>query len=231
MKYAILLFLLSLMLACNQADKKAKEAGPNIITDTTPVVKKPDMIPARPPSPAIIYKEDSVHLSVADSALLRLSRQILTAIKTKDFTKLASFVSPKYGVRFSPYAFIDSSENLLVYPKQLISLSWQQKIRKWGSDDGTEAPLLFNLPGYFDRYVYPKDFLHAKVQSVNQSHGGGNSLNNLKTFYPNADFTEFYFPGFDPKYDGMDFRLLRLVFKKEKNKIWLIAIVHDEWTI
>lgn len=225
MKYIIPLFLLSLVFACNQADNKPAET-----TSDTTSIKKAGSIPAQPPSPTI-YKEDSAKLSVTDSALLDLSRQILTAIKAKDYTKLASFVSPQYGVRFSPYAFIDSSESVLLYPKQLVAASEQQKIRKWGITDGTEKPIRMNMPDYFNRYVYPKDFLHAKVQSVNQSNGGGNSLDNLETFYPRADFTEFYFPGFDPKYDGMDFQLIRLVFKKEKNKIWLIAIIHDEWTI
>jgi hypothetical protein len=37
--------------------------------------------------------------------------------------------------------------------------------------------------------------------------------------------------GFDPEYEGMDWRSLRLVFEK-KNDIWyLVGIIHDQWTI
>jgi (p)ppGpp synthase/HD superfamily hydrolase len=42
---------------------------------------------------------------------------------------------------------------------------------------------------------------------------------------------EYHFSGFDPKYEGMDWRSLRLVFE-EKDNIWhLVGIIHDQWTI
>jgi hypothetical protein len=49
--------------------------------------------------------------------------------------------------------------------------------------------------------------------------------------YRGDSYSEFYFPGFDPKYDGMDWRALRLVFKKENEKLYLVGIIHDQWTI
>lgn len=61
--------------------------------------------------------------------------------------------------------------------------------------------------------------------------GGGNSLDNVKEIYPDADYTEFYFSGFDPKYDGMDWQKLRLIFKTKAGRTFLIAIIHDQWTI
>ena len=60
--------------------------------------------------------------------------------------------------------------------------------------------------------------------------GFGNSLNNLIEIYPSADFVEFYYGGSE-KYDGMDWRALRLVFEEYKGKPYLIAIVNDQWTI
>ncbi len=88
-----------------------------------------------------------------------------------------------------------------------------------------------SIKNYFGKFVYDEDFLNAKQKSINEFLGSGNSLNNLREVFPGSDFTEFYFPGFDPKYEGMDWRTLRLVFKTENNRPWLIAIVHDEWTI
>ncbi len=61
--------------------------------------------------------------------------------------------------------------------------------------------------------------------------GSSNSLNNLETVYNGCNFTESYFSGFDKKFEGMDWSSLRLVFKKHLDRFYLIAIVHDKWTI
>ncbi|HEV8269657.1 MAG TPA: hypothetical protein VGQ04_00050, partial [Chitinophagaceae bacterium] len=68
-------------------------------------------------------------------------------------------------------------------------------------------------------------------RSVNKFIGAGNSLNNLEMVYKNCDFTESNFSGFDKKYEGMDWKTLRLVFKERNKRFYLIGIIHDEWTI
>jgi len=87
------------------------------------------------------------------------------------------------------------------------------------------------LNDYMQKFVYDVDFVKPEKQSVNKSIGGGNSLDNLELIYKNCDFTESYFSGFEEKYGGMDWRSLRLVFKKRNGKFFLVGIVHDKWTI
>jgi hypothetical protein len=41
---------------------------------------------------------------------------------------------------------------------------------------------------------------------------------------------EYYFPGFDPQYGGMDWRSLKLVFSQADGSWNLAGIIHDEWT-
>jgi hypothetical protein len=41
---------------------------------------------------------------------------------------------------------------------------------------------------------------------------------------------EYYFPGFDPQYEGMDWRSLRLIFLQDNDVWYLAGIVHDQWT-
>ena len=79
--------------------------------------------------------------------------------------------------------------------------------------------------------MYDADFLNAPEISLNKTVSKGNSLNNIDSVYKNCVYTEFYFPGFDKKYEGMDWKSLKLVFKKANNNFYLIAIVHDQWTI
>jgi hypothetical protein len=101
----------------------------------------------------------------------------------------------------------------------------------WGNYDGSGDPIRLSIPAYFKKFVYDADFLQAEQVGINEMIGRGNSLNNLEAVYQNSDFTEFYFPGFDKKLEGMDWRTLRLVFKQWKGKYYLTGVVHNEWTI
>lgn len=162
---------------------------------------------------------------------MQVSDEILQSLKTKDLVKLSSFVHPTAGIRFSPYAYIDTANGQVLSGAKLIALGKQQTPVKWGAYDGSGETIKLSIDKYFERFVYSKDFLNAEKKSVNTSNKAGNSLDNLELVYPGTDYTEFYFSGFDPKFEGMDWQKLRLVFMIENSRPWLIAIIHDEWTI
>jgi len=184
--------------------------------------------PAAPPK-AVAPTPATPNL-VTDSMLMQVSHSILPLLKNRDYKALAGFVHPE-GVRFSPYAFIDTSGEKLLTPAALTTIKPKHEQWVWGTMDGSGEDIKMNIDQYFKRFVYDADYLQAKRKAVNTFLGHGNSLNNLLEIYPGASFTEFYFPGFDPKFEGMDWKTLRLVFKTESNRPLLIAIVHDEWTI
>lgn len=213
MKHLYLILIVCIAAACNQESKKT-----NTSTDTVTVTGKKDSAAA----------DTRVQ---TDTLLLQTSQTILTALKQKDFQTLSTFIHPEWQLLFSPYAYVDTAGSQVLSPYELLAAAKKSSILEWGSYDGTGDPIKMNISQYFDKFVYNKDYLNAKEKSVNKFLGFGNSLNNLKEVYPASDFTEFYFPGFDPKYDGMDWQTLRLVFRKENNKPYLVAIVHDQWTI
>lgn len=45
------------------------------------------------------------------------------------------------------------------------------------------------------------------------------------------NYVEYHFPGFEKKYEGKDWKSLRLVFEKKNDRWYLVGIVHDQWTI
>jgi hypothetical protein len=45
--------------------------------------------------------------------------------------------------------------------------------------------------------------------------------------YPKAQFVEYHFPGFDAKYEGLDWKSLRLIFDQKGTEWLLIGIQHD----
>ena len=54
---------------------------------------------------------------------------------------MAAFVHPSKGVRLSPYAYVDASEDQVLSPAELVD-SWSGGVpRRWGLEDGTGEPL------------------------------------------------------------------------------------------
>jgi hypothetical protein len=213
MRLIYFIFFIAVFAACNnrKSDKPDTKDTANKKTDTT----------SNKPAPPVN----------SDSMLLVLSETILTAIKDTNYTQLLTYIHPEKGIRLSPYGYIDTVENPVISATVLLDRLRSDKKQLWGSFDGTGDPISLSGRNYFKRFVYNVDFLHAPDKAVNRFLGSGNSTNNLVKIYPGCDFTEFHFSGFEKKYEGMDWASLRLVFKKENDKIWLVAIVHDEWTI
>ena len=163
-----------------------------------------------------------------DTLLIKiLSKGILTALENKDFENFAGYFHPDEGVRFSPYAFIDTINDVRLSAEKFSEGIKTNKKFTWGYADGSGDPILLTIPDYLKKFVYNKDFLDVEKSAVDKMIGSGNSLNNLQAVYPGAHF----FESFDPGAHEMAWSALRLVFKKYSGKFYLAGVVHDQWTI
>ena len=140
------------------------------------------------------------------------------------------FTDSNSTIRFSPYGFIDTLRDKKLSIQQLIKFTKTQQKIHWGLYDGTGAPIDLTVSKYFDKFVYDADFLKAKKISTIEMTGKGTSFEKLQQIYPDLHFTEFYFPGFTAKYDGMDWKSLKLIFKKDNGRYFLVGIIHGQWT-
>lgn len=210
MRNRYLLLFLIVTLACNNvANKEGKNSGDSTIVEN-------------------LATSDTLE---AHSSLILLNKEILSLIKKKDYRALANYIHPTLGLRLSPYATISVSNDVLIKPTELLKIIKGDTKLFWGNYDGTGDPIDLSVKEYFSRFVYDADFLNAEKITINQSSANGNSINNIASVYPENDYVENYFSGFDKKYEGMDWRALRLVFQKEGERYYLIGIAHDEWTI
>ena len=213
MKQTITLLLLLLILSCNNQEKSE---APQTIT----------------PAPDTLVTEINLPVKVnKDKVIMNLAKEVLTALKQKDYQIFSTFIHPALSVRFSPYGYIDTINNLKFSKTNFIENSKKQGKLKWGNYDGSGDEIVLSINEYFAKFVYNADFLNAEKTSLNKMIGSGNSLNNLEDIYKDCDFTESYFPGFDKKYNGMDWCSLRLIFKNYNDKYYLVGVVHDQWTI
>jgi hypothetical protein len=155
---------------------------------------------------------------------------VINALAEKDMTRLANFVHPEMGVRFSPYGFV-REEHQVFMPNELPALVRSEEVYTWGAYDGTGDPIDLIFDDYYQEFVYSSDFANPEQMGVNERIGQGNTINNIGEFYPGSSFVEYHFSGFEEQYEGMDWESLRLVFVQEDGTWWLVGIVHDEWTI
>ena len=101
----------------------------------------------------------------------------------------------------------------------------------WGYYDGIGDEILITPAEYYDVFVYSNDFVNAEKIGYNEVFSYGNAVENQFEAYPGSIIVEYYFSGFDPKYEGMDWQSLRLVFEEYEGGWKLSGIIHNQWTI
>lgn len=178
-----------------------------------------------------VTKESKFSSAEAKTIIEHRANEVIEAIKNKDMIKFSTFAHPILGVRFSPYSYVDTENNLVFTSSDLQNIFSRSQKYTWGSFDGTGFPIELTFDEYYKQFIYNQDYANADDVAYNKIIGHGNTLNNNFEVYPNAIIVEFHFPGFDPKYEGMDWSSLRLVFVKENNVWYIVGIIHDQWTI
>jgi hypothetical protein len=153
----------------------------------------------------------------------------VSAIKNQDFATVAQYVYPTNGLRFSPYAYVKDSDQVIPADK-VAGLMEDSTVYNWGLHDGSGQPIDLTFANYYSEFIYDVDFANAPQVALNHRLGMGNSIDNNLEIYPGAMVVEYYFPGFDPQYQGMDWRSLRLVFQQFDNTWYLVGLIHDQWT-
>jgi hypothetical protein len=165
------------------------------------------------------------------SILEKRGMEALTLIKAKDMEKLSQMIHPDKGIRFSPYGHVFMDTDLVFKTDSIKNLLSDQKKYIWGNYDGSGEPIKLTFEDYYKEFLYDADFITAKEIGYNKILGSGNIIINNFEVYPHSQMVEYHFSGFDPKYEGMDWRSLRLVFEKKGTTWYLVGIIHDQWTI
>jgi hypothetical protein len=173
----------------------------------------------------------------ANEAIAARAVESIMALRNRDLRALAQLVHPDKGVRFSPYAYVRTGaeppedRDQVFRAEQVGGLLADPTVYGWGRYDGSGLPIELTSEAYYERFVYDVDFAHPQVVGYNEAIGHGNTINNIETAYPDGVFVEYHFQGFDPQFEGLDWRSLRLVFDQKGDTWYLVGIVHAEWTI
>jgi hypothetical protein len=160
----------------------------------------------------------------AERAVGTQAAEVVAALRDYDLARLRRHAHPIRGVRFSPYAAIDPEEDVVLTAAALPCAARDARQRVWGYDDGTGSPIRLTFRGYYQRFVYDRDFARAPEVTYN-----GSEVGNQRVWeaYPNAIVVGFAFP----ETESATAESLRLVFERHHGVWYLSGIVHDGWSI
>jgi hypothetical protein len=163
---------------------------------------------------------------------LEAATTVMRALKSGNMETLAAWVHRDRGVRFSPYAYVQTERDIVLSQDELTGAMKDPLKRNWGESAGSGESMELTFADYYKQYVYDEDFAGKAEVTVNQSQGQGTTVNNINEVYPKEthDFVDYYIKGIDPSAEGMDWRSLRLVFEKNGQDHILVGIIHDQWT-
>ncbi|MFD2115528.1 hypothetical protein ACFSTH_06370 [Paenibacillus yanchengensis] len=156
--------------------------------------------------------------------------QVLKALKEKDHAALQSVVHPEKGVLFAPYVYIDK-ETALTFKAADLPTFDDEKVYEWGVQDGTGDPIKLNFADYYKRYLFNHDFTTAEEVKENEVVMSGGMIVNMKDIFPDAQFYDYHFSGFDEKYEGLDWASLIVVLEEHEGSWYVVGLVHSEWTV
>ena len=167
---------------------------------------------------------------MSQQTLRQQAMRIQRALANKDFSRITDDIHPTRGVRFSMYAYVHLDKDKVFSREQFAQYLNQSKIRfTWGELDGVGEALVVPLPEYLDTWIDGKKYNNARI-TVNTFESRGNMINNVNEAYPKSDVVDFHYKGSD-KYDGIDWRGMRLVFDEYQGRRYLVAIINDQWTV
>lgn len=175
--------------------------------------------------------EGIIKPEIAEMIIQETSFNIIKALKNKDTEIIAEYVHPVKGVRFTPYTHVSPETDLVFDRNKMEKYFSDQEIYTWGIYDGIGDEINLSPGSYYEKFIYSQDFINAPEIGYNQVLSRGNMLENQFEVYENPIVVEYYFPGFNTDYEGLDWRSLRLVFEEYEGEWKLVGIIHNQWTI
>ena len=161
--------------------------------------------------------------------LVEKSYSVLEYIKALDYVSLSELVHPEYGIYFSPYSNINLTSNQWFSSDMLAIIDRSETPFVWGVYDGSGEPISMTAREYFSRFVYDRNFAGAPVVTIDRVAKSGNSLENTTELFPGCRFVDFYIPAESDT--ALDWSLLRLIYEEFEGSLYLVAIVHNEYTV
>ena len=226
--YTLIVIFSVALFACKN-NNKDQQAEDTIDLDA---LRRDTMLSAHQHDSSVILASPEVSTN-QENSIISHSNSVLEAIQNKDYKKLSTYIDPQQGVVFSPYSYVDKSvlKNNHFTKQSIITFGESNTKKVWGYADGSGDPINLTMGQYIDKFVYDNNFLHVKNIEVNKSlFRKSNGIDNSLQAFPGKTFVDYYKKPNEGETE-FDWSNLRLIFNKEGNRLYLVAVVHNQWQI
>lgn len=172
-------------------------------------------------------KNGSIDSKTAETTIKTSSDQVISLLKDQDMAAISKYVHPTKGVRFTPYTFVNPGTDIVFKKDEMEVFFDDANEYTWGTYAGYGEVIELTPSQYYQEFIYSHDFVNADRIGYNTILSGGNTLTNQFEAYINPIVVEYYFPGFDPQMEGLDWVSLRLVFEEYQGSWYLVGIIHN----
>ena len=160
------------------------------------------------------------------SRAVDLAFEAAEALKEGDFEALSAMVHPSRGLLFTPYSTVNLSSDRWFTASEVASLGEDGQRYTWGMSPVTGGVLEMTARDFVSGVVCDYDYVSAPVISLNYIAARGNALENVSEAFPDAVFVDLHNPGTDGRWTT-----LRLVFESQDGELWLVAVIHCQYTV
>jgi len=167
----------------------------------------------------------------AEKIIKETADELIYALSVKDSETISEFVHLVKGLRFTHYTHVSPERDIVFNVEQVKNFFKDQNQYLWGYYDGSGEEILLTPSEYYAKFIYSEDFVNAEEIGYNEVLSFGNMLENQFEVYESPIIVEYYFSGFNPEYEGMDWRSLRLVFEEYEGHWKLVGLINNQWTI
>jgi hypothetical protein len=168
---------------------------------------------------------------LSKTKLAGVEGKVMRAIRELDFDTLAGLVHPEKGVRFSPYASVNTSRDLVFTAQRVKGLRRDGAKYNWGYYEGTGLPLRLTFKDYYQQFVYDRDYAITEDITYNEEVRRSLSVGNLFEIYPQALVAQYQISDPDSPDKPGGWSNLKLVFELQDKTWYLVGIIHDQWRI
>ncbi len=231
-KYLLIVITAWLVLSITACQSNLSRSG-NEDNGNNPAVNEPENNNSTQNGEIVLEftAEGIIKPEIAKRIIKARADELIQALKDKDTNLVADYVHPVKGVRFTPYTYVSTDSDQVFEQEQMRVFFADQQVYLWGNYDGSGDEIRLSPGQYYEKYIYTADFINAEEVGYNEVLSFGNMRENQFEVYERPIIVEYYFSGFNPEYEGMDWQSLRLVFEEYEDEWKLVGIIHNQWTI
>ena len=158
------------------------------------------------------------------------SESVIMILEDNQLLNLVEWIHPEKWIRFSPYTYIDVEEHNVLFSGDIVNNTDQTYI--WGHTDWKWDAIEMSISEYITTYVGNVDYIWSADEIlIDYETMRWNNLNNINEVYSDSTYIEYYISGFEPQYEGMDWKSITIVFEEFEWAYYVVGIINWSWTI